>query len=567
MVRGFHPSRRTYSTTLSNRKTNEEQAGGCSKAGMGFSLGIQNSINNSIKIRAPPFAANNIVAANQNNLVNGLYEINKSNQLNNIKSVKYFMSRAPSDAVNSDQRKRDQQYVDYWLVAQYLNPSIKMVRDVLPTNCESLPVCVPEQRILRVLGKTITLQDFIIMSQKLQQELQNLVYLELLNKIDNNLASELSNNFELIYLESEDNEKGWQNVEGAIGIKREDIPFTYFRTPELTIPTSLQQNSIGPGTLTIKIDDFYWQIIQILNYFQPYFLQMNTLLSNGPHELAFINNNKNILETFENNGLFHLTNYTLKAYSFWSHARDAIKHISNVAEAGIRKIQTFSTQGLRQDILDSLNNEIDILRNESTDYVDGFISDSLDKVEDIINGFINKIKTRIYDYENTAVEKCDYIISKTLCMFIEFIFVIVLDIFSDGIATPLDNTLFAIINARCDAIIDILKNNTINGKTLYDDITDLLNINTFCENLLDKVENYIVKEAEGITEEPRRELLNFLVDTFFDGDDSILTKLAGNSIHGSRNYLEDILDQQVENLFNNLDDSLKNIIFNIIKKL
>lgn len=150
----FHPSRRSYATSISNTQTNLEQLGGNSKAGLGFNIGLQNSLNQHIKQRAPTLSGSNMIIPKQKGLVNSVYEINTSNQLNNVKTVKYGMTRSPADGVNKIEREFDQKYTDYWLAAQHLNRNIPIIRGILPTNC-CLPLSFSEKQLQDVLNKKI----------------------------------------------------------------------------------------------------------------------------------------------------------------------------------------------------------------------------------------------------------------------------------------------------------------------------------------------------------------------------------------------------------------------------
>lgn len=150
----FHPSRRSYATSISNTQTNLEQLGGNSKAGLGFNIGLQNSLNQHIKQRAPTLSGSNMIIPKQKGLVNSVYEINTSNQLNNVKTVKYGMTRSPADGVNKIEREFDQKYTDYWLAAQHLNRNIPIIRGILPTNC-CLPLSFSEKQLEDVLNKKI----------------------------------------------------------------------------------------------------------------------------------------------------------------------------------------------------------------------------------------------------------------------------------------------------------------------------------------------------------------------------------------------------------------------------
>ena len=173
----FHPSRRSYATSISNKQTNLEQLGGNSKAGLGFNIGLQNSLNQRIKQRAPTLSGSNMIIPKQKGLVNSVYEINTSNQLNNIKTVKYGMTRSPADGVNKIEREFDQKYTDYWLAAQHLNRNIPIIRGILPTNC-CLPISFSEKQLEDVLNK------------KIVDNLDN----NLGNDLDNNLGDDLDNN-------------------------------------------------------------------------------------------------------------------------------------------------------------------------------------------------------------------------------------------------------------------------------------------------------------------------------------------------------------------------------------
>ena len=146
----FHPSSRSYASSISNTQTNLEQIGGNSKAGLSASIGTTGSINNHIKNYGTPFSANNMIVAKQNDLVNEVYEINKNNQ---IKSVKYFMTRTPADGINLKTREQDQEYVNYWMAAQHINRNIPIIRGLLPTHCNShLGYCLDKQTIENVLS-------------------------------------------------------------------------------------------------------------------------------------------------------------------------------------------------------------------------------------------------------------------------------------------------------------------------------------------------------------------------------------------------------------------------------
>tara|TARA_A100001011_G_scaffold400267_1_gene513675 strand:+ start:36 stop:2096 length:2061 start_codon:yes stop_codon:yes gene_type:complete len=158
----FHPSRRSYATTISNTKTNLEQIGGNSKAGLSTSIGTTGPINNHIKIYGTPFSANNMIVAKQNDLVNEVYEINKNNQ---IKSVKYFMTRTPADGINLKTREQEQEYVNYWMAAQHLNRNIPIIRSLLPTHCNPhLGYCLDQQTIENVLSSPPTQNNVYLLS-------------------------------------------------------------------------------------------------------------------------------------------------------------------------------------------------------------------------------------------------------------------------------------------------------------------------------------------------------------------------------------------------------------------
>ena len=174
----FHPSRRSYATSISNTQTNLEQLGGNSKAGLGFNIGLQNSLNQHIKQRAPTLSGSNMIIPKQKGFVNSVYEINTSNQLNNIRTVKYGMTRSPDDGVNKIEREFGQKYTDYWLAAQHLNRNIPIIRGILPTNC-CLPLSFSEKQLEDVLNKKIV---------------DNFNF-NLGNDLDNNLGNELPNSF------------------------------------------------------------------------------------------------------------------------------------------------------------------------------------------------------------------------------------------------------------------------------------------------------------------------------------------------------------------------------------
>ena len=95
-----------------------------------------------------------MIIPKQKGLFNSVYEINTSNQLNNIKTVKYGMTRSPADGVNKIEREFDQKYTDYWLAAQYLNRNISIIRGILPTN-PSLPFSFSEKQLENVLNHKI----------------------------------------------------------------------------------------------------------------------------------------------------------------------------------------------------------------------------------------------------------------------------------------------------------------------------------------------------------------------------------------------------------------------------
>jgi hypothetical protein len=189
----FHPSRRSYATSISNKQTNLEQLGGNSKAGLGFNIGVQNSLNQHIKQRAPTLSGSNMIVSKQKGLVNSVYEINTSNQLNNIKTVKYGMTRSPADGVNKIEREFDQKYTDYWLAAQHLNRNISIIRGILPTNC-CLPLSFSEKQLEDVLNKKIVDNFNFNLGNDLDNNLGNDLDNNLGNDLDNNLGNDLDNN-------------------------------------------------------------------------------------------------------------------------------------------------------------------------------------------------------------------------------------------------------------------------------------------------------------------------------------------------------------------------------------